>query len=183
MRRPPIVASLLILVIAGLPRNAVAQSFRKPLERVLDAEPLNHHLWGIAVADTTGKVLYARNADRLFIPASNTKLVVTAVAAALLPPDFAVRTSAFGTGPVADGVLAGHLVLYGRGDPTMDERCFAVDSALAGACTTDGFASLRALARTLRERGIHTIAGDVVGDGSYFEPTLIHPTWETGDLA
>jgi D-alanyl-D-alanine carboxypeptidase/D-alanyl-D-alanine-endopeptidase (penicillin-binding protein 4) len=26
------------------------------------------------------------------------------------------------------------------------------------------------------------VAGDVVGDGSYFEPTLVHPNWESFDL-
>lgn len=182
MRRPVVVASLLIAIPALAPAPGLAQSFRKPLDRVLGAEPLNRHLWGIAVADTTGKVLYARNGDRLFIPASNTKLVVTAVAAALLPPEFTVRTSVYGTGPVKDGVLSGHLVLYGRGDPTMGERCYDVDTTRAGACTTDGVAPLRELARALHARGIHTVTGDVVGDGSYFEPTIVHPTWEFGDL-
>jgi D-alanyl-D-alanine carboxypeptidase/D-alanyl-D-alanine-endopeptidase (penicillin-binding protein 4) len=182
MYRASVVASLLIGASLLAPQPAVAQSFRKPLERVLDADPLRRHLWGIAVADTTGKLLYQRNGDRLFVPASNTKLVATAVAAALLPPHFTVRTSVYGTGPVAEGVMAGHLILYGRGDPTMGERCFDVDTTRAGACATDGLAPLRTLAKALHARGIHTILGDVIGDGSYFEPTIVHPSWETGDL-
>ena len=40
-----------------------------------------------------------------------------AVAAALLPPDFRVRTSVYASAPVVNGVLTGDLVLYGRGDP------------------------------------------------------------------
>ena len=62
----------------------------------------------------------AATQSRLFIPASNTKLVVSAVASALLPPDWRVKTSVYG-GPVVGGVLLGDLVLYGRGDPTMDQ--------------------------------------------------------------
>ena len=42
-------------------------------------------LWGVAVVDHKGKLVYGRNEHRLFTPASNTKLVVTAVASALLP--------------------------------------------------------------------------------------------------
>jgi D-alanyl-D-alanine carboxypeptidase/D-alanyl-D-alanine-endopeptidase (penicillin-binding protein 4) len=159
-----------------------AQTLTQRLDALLDAPPLNRHLWGIAVADSNGRTMFARNADRLFIPASNTKLLVTAAAAVLLPPDWTAQTSLYASGPVVNGVLQGHLVLYGRGDPTMGRRCFAVDTTLSGACQADAFAPLRELARGLAARGITAIAGDVVGDGSWFEPAIIHPAWETGDL-
>ncbi len=159
-----------------------AQTLSKRLDALLDAPPLDRHLWGIAIADTNGQPIFGRNADRLFIPASNTKLLVTAAAAVMLPPDWTARTSLYGTGPVANGVLQGHLVLYGRGDPTMGRRCYSVDTTRAGVCQSDAFAQLRALAGGLVARGIATIAGDVVGDGSWFEPAIIHGAWETGDL-
>ena len=89
--------------------------------------PFNRQLWGVALVDESGRLLYGRNEDRLFIPASNTKLVVSAVASALLPPDWRVKTSLYG-GPVVGGVLQGDLVLYGRGDPTMDRRCYGLDT-------------------------------------------------------
>ena len=175
-----------VLILAILPlaggQPLSAQSLKKRLDRTLDAAPLNRHFWGITVADSNGRVLYDRNADRLFVPASNTKLVVTAVAASLLPADFTVRTSVYATGPVTDGTVMGHLVLYGRGDPTMDERCYAVDTTLAGVCARDAMAPLRQLARDLRAAGVRTVAGPLVGDGSYFEPELWHPSWEQADL-
>jgi D-alanyl-D-alanine carboxypeptidase/D-alanyl-D-alanine-endopeptidase (penicillin-binding protein 4) len=160
-----------------------AQTLTQRLDSLLDAPPLNRHLWGIAIADADGRTIFTRNADRLFIPASNTKLLVSAAAAVLLPPDWTARTSLYGTGPVSNGVLQGHLVLYGRGDPTMGRRCFSVDTTAHGVCQADAFASLRDLARALAARGITAIAGDIVGDGSWFEPSTIHPAWETGDLA
>jgi len=131
--------------------------------------------------DQNGRLLYGRNESRLFIPASNTKLIVSAVAAALLPPEWRVKTSLYG-GLVTGGVLQGDLVLYGRGDPTMDERCYAADSTLAGVCDLDPFARVRQLVGGLRARGVRAVAGDVVGDGSYFESTLVHPNWESFDL-
>jgi D-alanyl-D-alanine carboxypeptidase/D-alanyl-D-alanine-endopeptidase (penicillin-binding protein 4) len=176
--------TVLILAILSLTAGHAlpAQSLRKRLDRVLDTRPLNRHLWGVAVADSSGRLLYSRNADRLFIPASNTKLVVTAVAASRLPADFTVRTSVYATGPVTDGVVMGHLVLYGRGDPSMDARCFAVDTTLAGACARDAMAPLRQLARSLWANGVRTVTGGLIGDGSYFDSELRHPTWEHADL-
>jgi D-alanyl-D-alanine carboxypeptidase/D-alanyl-D-alanine-endopeptidase (penicillin-binding protein 4) len=150
---------------------------------VLDQPPLDRHLWGVAVLDGRGKLRFGRNAERLFTPASNAKLVVAAVAAARLGPDWTVTTSVYPGGPVEDGVVRGDLVLYGRGDPTWASRCFAVDTLAPGACQTDPLVPLARLAGELRRRGIRLVQGDVVGDGSAFEPETIHPTWENDDLA
>ena len=173
--------SILLTLLFILSVPAAAQSLAKRLDTRLDRPPFNRQLWGVALTDESGRLLYGRNPDRLFIPASNTKLVVSAVASALLPPDWRVKTSVYG-GPVVGGVLMGDLVLYGRGDPTMDRRCYATDSTLAGVCETDPLARLRQLADSLRARGVQLVQGDIVGDGSYFEPTLVHPNWEQFDL-
>lgn len=170
----------LLAAMATAPLSA--QSLARRLDRRLDAPGLDRHLWGVAVTDLDGKLLYGRDAERMFIPASNTKLVVSAVAIALLGPDFTVKTSVHGTGPVVDGVLRGDLVLYGRGDPTFSKRCYDVDETRAGACDADPAAKLRDLARQLRERGVREVAGDLVGDGSYFDAELVHPGWESYDL-
>jgi D-alanyl-D-alanine carboxypeptidase/D-alanyl-D-alanine-endopeptidase (penicillin-binding protein 4) len=160
---------------------AHAQSLARRIDARLDAVPFNRQIWGIALVDEGGRLVYGRNESRLFIPASNGKLVVTAVAAARLPPEWRVKTSLYG-GPVVGGVLQGDLVLYGRGDPTIDQRCYAVDTTLAGVCDTDPFLRLRQLVDTLRAKGVRAIAGDIVGDGSYFEATMVHPNWESFDL-
>jgi D-alanyl-D-alanine carboxypeptidase/D-alanyl-D-alanine-endopeptidase (penicillin-binding protein 4) len=168
------------LLLATIPLGA--QSLAQRLTARLDADGLTRHLWGVAVTDLDGNLLYGRNAERLFMPASNTKLVATSAAIALLGTDFRVRTSLYGTGPVVDGVLRGDLVLFGRGDPTFSKRCYAVDETLPGACDTDPAAKFRDLARQLAERGIHQVAGDLVGDGSYLGEELVHPAWEQYDL-
>jgi serine-type D-Ala-D-Ala carboxypeptidase/endopeptidase (penicillin-binding protein 4) len=173
---------LFALALFGSPPVADAQSLPQRLDRRLDTPPFDRQLWGVAVVDEKGKLLYGRNARQLFIPASNTKIVVAAVASALLPPTWTVRTSLYAAGPVANGILRGDLVLYGRGDPTFGKRCFATDTLREGACETDSFTRLRELADGLRARGIREIHGDLVGDGSYFEPTLVHPGWEAFDL-
>ena len=168
------------LAIVSVP--AVAQKdLKRRIDSRVDAPPFNRQFWGVALVDEGGRLLYGRNQDRLFIPASNTKLVVSAVAAALLPPGWKVKTTLYG-GPIVNGVLQGDLVLYGRGDPTIDRRCYATDTTLAGVCDTDPFARLRQLVDTLRAKGVRAVTGNVVGDGSYFETTLVHPNWEAFDL-
>jgi len=174
--------ALLVLIFLHAPTRLSAQPLAKRLDRRLDAAPFNRNLWGVVVIDDRGRTVYARNADRLFVPASNTKIIVSAVASALLPPDFTVQTSVYGTGPVANGTLEGDLVLYGRGDPTFGVRCYAVDTMAPGACDRDPFEKYRKLAEQLRTRGVSVVRGDLVGDGSYFEPTSIHYGWESYDL-
>ena len=159
-----------------------AQSLTERLDRRLDGPGLDRLLWGVAVTDLDGHLLFGRNADRLFIPASNTKLVVSITANTLLGPGFTVRTSVYGSGPITNGVLQGDLVLYGRGDPTFSNRCYDADTTRPGVCDHDPAAKLRQLAEQLRHLGIRVIAGDVIGDGSYFTPQIIHPGWEVYDL-
>ena len=178
--RRALLALLLAAVLGAAP--AGAQALQKRIDTRLGKAPLDRNLWGVVLLDPSGKQLYARNADRMFIPASNTKLVVSAVGAALLAPDATVRTSLYADGPVEGGVLRGDLVLYGRGDPTMSKRCYAVDTAAVGACDTDSFERLRVLVGALRVRGVTTVTGDLVGDGSYFSGNLVNGDWEEYDL-
>ena len=166
----------LIIAMALAHAPARAQSPRAGglaarLDRLLDEEPFDRALWGVALADPSGRIVFARNGDRLFIPASNTKLVVAAAAAALLPPDYRFRTSVYGAGTIGEGILHGDLVLYGRGDPTLSGRYYATR-----------LAPFEELADSLRARGVARVEGDLVGDASYFDSVATHPSWEAYDL-
>ena len=176
------VAALVTAALAFGSATVSAQSLGKRIDARLDAAPYDKSLWGVALADEQGKLTYDRMAHRLFMPASNTKLVVAAVASAMLPADFTVRTSAYAAGPLHDGVLEGDLVLYGRGDPTFGVRCFAVDTTAAGVCDRDARAPFDTLAARLQRAGVRTVNGAIVGDGSWFERELVHPSWESYDL-
>src|SRR3989454_10280287 len=91
---------------AARPRTAPLKgSLEQRLAQLIDVPPFNRATWGIYVVDDRGRVLYQRNADRFSVPASNTKLVVTAAAAVLLPADYRVTTSLYVNGRVDAGVL------------------------------------------------------------------------------
>jgi D-alanyl-D-alanine carboxypeptidase/D-alanyl-D-alanine-endopeptidase (penicillin-binding protein 4) len=169
------------VVTLAIANPGAAQSLRTRVDRLLDAPPFDRATWGVILTDSAGRVLYARNAERLFVPASNTKLVVAAAASALLPPDFRIETSVYGGGPVVDGTLHGDLVLFGRGDPTFSDRCYGTDTLALGACERV-WDRLDALADSVAARGIRHVAGAVVGDGSFFDAEFLHPAWDTYDV-
>ncbi|MFI5280194.1 MAG: D-alanyl-D-alanine carboxypeptidase/D-alanyl-D-alanine-endopeptidase [Gemmatimonadales bacterium] len=154
-----------------LTRPATTSVLARRIDRLLDDPPFDRALWGVAIADPSGTVVFERNGDRLFVPASNTKLVVSAVAAALLPAGFRWTTSLYSAGAVSDSVLNGDLVLYGRGDPTLSDRYYPT-----------AFAPFEELADSLRARGILRIEGDLIADASWFDSTATHPSWESYDL-
>lgn len=112
------------------------------------AERDNLSVWVQAV-DSDRPVL-AWNADLPQNPASVMKLVTTAVALDVLGPNYTWPTETYVTQPVNQGVLQGDLVLKGYGNPMF--------------LTED----LWSLLQRLRERGLHTIHGDLVLDNTYF---------------
>ena len=63
------------------------------------------------------------NSDKLFTPASNTKLFTTAATLATIGPDYTFRTTVE-TNSVVDryGRLTGDLFIVGRGDPNISGR-------------------------------------------------------------
>jgi len=164
------------LAAQGPPRRAPGGALNQRINALLDEAPFDRATWGVHATDDRGRVLFSRNGDRWFAPASNTKLIVTATAMALLPPDHRIRTSLYVDGTLRDGILEGDLVVYGRGDPTFSTRCYGVDTLAAGACDS-ATTRVAALADSVRARGVRRITGRVVGDGSYFEPALLHPQW------
>src|SRR5437773_1612768 len=172
--RKLILASLTIsstLAAQSKPRTAPLHgSLERRLATLLDQPPFSRANWGVYVVDD-GKVLFARNADRFYVPASNTKLVVSAAATVLLPADYRVTTSVYANGRVDNGVLYGDLVLYGRGDPTWSERCFSVDSLAPGACDS-AFTAVAAIADS----------SSTIGD-NFFRTPGTWDIWAEGTVA
>ena len=140
-------------------------------------------LWGVALVDEKGPLLYGRNQRQLFIPASNTKLVVAAVASALLPPDWTVQDQPLRRGPVADGVCRATWCSTAGATRRFGKRCFATDTLREGACETDsvhpaaraggGLRGARASARS-------TATWSATAATSSRPP--VHPGWEAFDL-
>src|SRR6476661_6275153 len=108
---------------ASAPSPAAASSrvaLRQFIDSLVDVPEFRSTNWGLLVVDPgRGETLYARNADKLFMPASNMKLVTGTTALAQLGPDFRWSTTLFARGRVRNGTLRGDLVVRGNGDPTV----------------------------------------------------------------
>jgi len=137
--------------------------------------------WGLLVVDAeTGEALYQQNADRYFVPASNMKLFTTALALAKLGPEYRFHTTLETSGTVSNGVLIGNLTLIGRGDPNLSNRKFPYE--LKEEFDGPPEKALAELADALKAKGVKEIAGDVVGDDSYFPRERYPSGWEIDDM-
>lgn len=151
-------------------------------EALLGADPVNKGEWGLLVADAeTGVTLYEKNADDYFLPASNMKLLTTALALDTMGPDYRFRTTIETNGTLGtDGKLSGDLILVGRGDPNLSNRKFPFD-------TKEEFdgppeRALAELADAIAAKGVKEVSGDIVGDDSYFPRERYPDGWEIDDM-
>jgi serine-type D-Ala-D-Ala carboxypeptidase/endopeptidase (penicillin-binding protein 4) len=132
------------------------------INNIIDRPELRRYRWGIVVQALGGtQQLYNRDGDRLFIPASNVKLITTAVALRQLGAAMRLRTSVYQL--PSNGSLS-NLLVVGRGDPSL---------MVSG---------LQSIAQQLQQRGIKQI-GQISFDDSYFRGEQINSGWEWGDLS
>jgi len=133
---------------------------------------LGYSEWGVlAVSLDQGDTLVAMGAHIPLAPASNQKLFTTAAALDLLGAAYRFPTYLLMQGEVQHGVLDGDLILLGTGDPSISGR-------LLGSATRP----FEEFAAALSAAGIHTVTGEVLGDGSYFEGPTRRDAWNPADL-
>ncbi len=145
-------------------------SFSAPMQVSVDRliNRLNPHVnLGIVVVDlSSGQTLYSRNAERLYIPASNMKLFSEAATLMALGPDYRFKNQlSTSASQLHQGVLQGNLYLHLSGDPSF---------------TRD---DLRTLLASLKEWNITSIQGDVIIDSSLASVNAYPPGWLTADLS
>ena len=158
------------------------KKFGARVESILSGEQTAKGEWGILVVDEkSGRVLFEQNADRYFVPASNMKLFTTAFALATLGPEYRFRTTLEAQAAIsAEGKIEGPVYLVGRGDPNISNRKFPFD----GKEEFDGAPEkiITELVDQLVAAGVKEIAGDIVGDDSYFPRERYPSGWEIDDM-
>lgn len=147
-------------------------ALRQFIDSLVDVPDFRSAHWGVLVVDPgRGETLYSRNADKLFTPASNQKLLTGSTALTQLGPDYRWPTTVLARGSMRDGVLDGDLVVRGSGDPSVSTSA-----------RKDALAPLRDLADTLRARGVTRVRGRVVGAPSPFVDAALGFGWAWDDL-
>jgi len=112
----------------------------------------------IYVRDINAKqAMLSHNIDEIRAPASTMKLLTTYAALKILSPSYSWRTEAWTRGELENGILTGDLILKGYGDP------FLV------------YENYWKFIRSLREKGLKEIQGNVIIDNSYFDTAYFDP--------
>jgi len=150
------IRSFIILLSAGLLHTALAQESIPPrIQRIIDGHNLPSESFSFAVQEIgAGDMLFSHNPTVLMNPASVVKTITTLAALESLGPAFTWQTELYPLGPINGGVLSGDLLMKGSGDPFLVED------------------QLRSMLKSLQRAGVERIEGNLVLDGSYFDPTV-----------
>lgn len=189
---------------AGLPRVQPAAADDAPaalterIGAILNEPRFKPTHWGLLICDLAdGAVIYQQNADKLFAPASTTKLFTVAAAWDEFGPDYRWETKLARRGDIDDaGRLAGDLILVAGGDLNLGGRIdeaghvaftnvdhtYADGHTAGGLTPQDPLAGLMALAQQAHDAGLRSVE-DVLIDDRLFEraestgsgPTIVTP--------
>ncbi len=153
------------------------------IERIISRPEFRYSSFGIEFYSLdTGQPVYELNADKLFTPASTTKLLTEGTALALLGADYRFHTRVYRTGPIdSSGTVKGDLVLVASGDPNLSGRIGPdgtmafenEDHSYAGSPDTqavpgDPLAVIREMAAQVAAKGAKRVEGHVLVDATLF---------------
>jgi D-alanyl-D-alanine carboxypeptidase/D-alanyl-D-alanine-endopeptidase (penicillin-binding protein 4) len=158
---------------------------KEEINKVIESAEFKTAHWGILVVDLNGgQTVFERDPDRLFAPASVTKLFSTAAALDAFGADFQFETPVSRRGEVdANGKLTGDLILVASGDFSLGGRTAPdgriaftksdhtyANGGISGELTgPDPLAGLNELAQQVAKAGIKRVQGDVWIDDRLFE--------------
>ncbi|MFA6916123.1 MAG: D-alanyl-D-alanine carboxypeptidase/D-alanyl-D-alanine-endopeptidase [Parachlamydiales bacterium] len=181
---PWVAYSLIAATLSVSSLNASEDAIPEDMQKIMHQEKYDHSFWGVYVKDLqTGEILYDLNSDKLFSPASTTKLFSVSALLNAFGDDYRFKTPVFASGKVSNGKLEGSLILVGQGDLTMGGRQPNADTIaftkmdhivanqVPGAILTkeDPLQGFNDLAKQVSKSGIREVTGDVVIDDSLFE--------------
>ncbi len=136
---------------------------KRKLDSLINSE-LKDVFVGIKIENLkTNKDIYQFNANKLFRPASNQKLITSAAAIEFLPDNFNFKTQLYLNGNIQDTVLNGNLYIKGYGDPLFKSS------------------DMDSLINFLVQKQIKIINGNIVGDISYFDQQYWGKGWMWDD--
>ena len=129
----------------------------KEIDEIISAIPASTKTAIMIYNPLTQDTILSINHTETMIPASNTKLFTSAVALELMGGEFELSTKFLSKDDdLSDGIINGDIFIKGYGNPLFD---------------TD---DLDSLVKKLHESGLRKITGDVVGDDTYFDKSVLH---------
>lgn len=176
---------LVAALVGSSPPLLAADKLSQKIDDQLALPHFKHAHWGLLFVDLeSGEKVYDHNADKLFAPASTTKLYSVASALDALGADHRFETPVHRRGKLDEGgVLHGDLILVASGDLTLGGRTtdqgeiaftdsdhtYANGAPETELTAPDPLAGLADLARQVAASGIKRVRGDVLIDDRLFE--------------
>jgi D-alanyl-D-alanine carboxypeptidase/D-alanyl-D-alanine-endopeptidase (penicillin-binding protein 4) len=174
----------LLLLWLALPLAAAEPGAR--IAAFLDSSPVARtSFWGVRIVDLErNRVLFERNQDHLFLPASNAKLFTTALALVRLGPEYRFQTQVLADRTPGEDGCVESLRLVGGGDPNLSGREIPYRR---DAPPGDPLAAIEDLAAQVAARGVRCVSADIVGDDTAYvwQPyadgwSIDDPAWDYG---
>lgn len=140
---------------------ATYEGYSSKLLKIIPSRARKNSKLGVVVKSLiNNETIFEYNSDKLFIPASNQKVIVSTVALSLLKSKYRFKTEFYAGGELRDGVLHGGLYVKGYADPTINTE------------------TLRLIAIQFKQKGLKQINGDMYLDESYFDKFKYPAGWK-----
>ncbi len=157
----PSLLVLFLLIASSQVAISANDMYAASVASLLNENPSRNEKLGVVVKSlTTGETIFEHNPDKMYIPASNEKIITSVSALSLLGKDYRFKTEFYSGGGISNGVLHGGLYIKGYGDPTLSEG------------------HLGYIVFQLKQRGVKEIKGTIIVDDSYFENTRYAKGWK-----
>ena len=159
-----IFATFIALAILLSSQDVFSKSSSEYSQKLLESIPkeaLSNGRLGVVVKSlTSDELIFQYNSDKLFVPASNVKVLTSVSALSILNPDYRFKTEFYSGGDITNGVIHGGLYIKGYGDPTLSTE------------------HLESIAQEFKSLGIKEIKGGIIVDESYFDNVRYGKGWK-----
>lgn len=162
------------LILFSLQSQTANISLSQVIKKIKTDKDLAHGFFGFYAIDlSNNKVIGENNSEICLKPASTQKLFTTSAALILFGPDKKFETKILYDGQIdkQNRTLNGNIYIQGGGDPTLCSKYF--DNSTFAITTW---------VQTIKNLGIDTINGAIIGDASIFSDDIVPPTWAWEDI-
>ncbi|HKG05452.1 MAG TPA: D-alanyl-D-alanine carboxypeptidase/D-alanyl-D-alanine-endopeptidase [Pedobacter sp.] len=168
---------LLFLLSQGLasPAQTPMKKLEQAFNTLLEDPQSKYAVTSLCVLDAnSGQTLFAKNENIGMATASTLKTITSATALAVLGKDFQYQTTLAYSGTIdAMGVLHGHIVIIGGGDPTLGSWRYETSK--------EGYV-LNQWVSAIKQAGIKKIEGGIIGDDGLWGTQTTPEGWVWQDI-
>lgn len=127
------------------------------IDSILNQPALKTAQSGVYILNLSNdSLIYARNSQKLLIPASNMKIITTGASLSYLGPDYQYKTRLGLRGAIDKNKLNGDIVILGGGDPTLS------------------ISDLVRFVSKIKVKGIKEVTGNIVVSEDFFRDMSLH---------